>query len=542
MIKTIADFIGFSKNSIALSIALEVFIFIIASYLSSMMFFALSDISVLQANPWTIYSLWPYFVHRFEMLGLETIVKFVFSNLVLLLVFHARVYHYKKKLIGQLEKPAKFMSYLEARKVKLFSDSGIFIGKKWGRYLKVPGWEHVICFAPSGTGKTTAVTIPNLLTWDESCVCADIKLELYKHTAQYREKCGHKCYLWNPSSQEVSSHKFNPLEMAIKNKANRIDELHKIATILIPSSEKSDPIWVNGPRNLFMAISLIVLDTEKTPNTIGEVVRTMKGGDNFDAWAQEQLDLDITDEYCKANLHEYLSMPDVTRGGVFAALSSQLSLFENPIIDRNTSQSDFDITSLRKEKTTIYVGITNDNLERLSPLMNLFFQQVLDVLTRKEPNADKEIYGVLMLLDEFTALGKLNILKRNIGLLRSYKVRVLMIIQDVAQLVDTYGPYGSKSFLNVKVKLAFTQSSFEDSKYLSDLVGGKRPHPQNNLSITSAKDKKLKEMSLMPISSILRMSEKYALAIVQGENSLILNKAPWFLESKLAQRVSSNSG
>ena len=86
------------------------------------------------------------------------------------------------------------------------------------------------------------------------------------------------------------------------------------------------------------------------------------------------------------------------------------------------TRSDFDIRNLRRKKMTVYVGITNDNLVRLSPLLTVFYQQVADVMTRKVPE-DDEPYGVLFLMDEFSALRRMESFHKNIGLYREINQR-----------------------------------------------------------------------------------------------------------------------
>jgi type IV secretion system protein VirD4 len=119
----------------------------------------------------------------------------------------------------------------EAKKAGLFAKKGILLGKKWGKYLCMGGYEHVIVFAPSGSGKTRGISIPNLLTWQDSLICNDVKLELYKKTADFRQKHGHICVLWNPGAPDGKTHRYNPLDLIKENPRTRVDDAQKIASI-----------------------------------------------------------------------------------------------------------------------------------------------------------------------------------------------------------------------------------------------------------------------------------------------------------------------
>jgi len=524
-------------KQIANYIVIDIVALLVLVTLSGALFYDLVGIPVVHARPWTLYQ----FLN--VPMGTKTTIYWFICCIAPVLGVSFLVMPQIKIISSRGGNNARWMSLVESKKAKLFDKNGLILGKKWGKYIRVAGWEHVICFAPSGTGKTVSMTIPNLLSWNESCVCTDIKLELFKKTSKFRESCGIKSYLWNPGAQDFKTHCYNPLDMVGKNKFTRVDELHKIANILIPDNGKEASIWVNAPRSLFIGMALFVLDNKDKPNTIGEILRTIKGDDNFDCFIEEVLKAEELDPVCRMNLNSYLSMPGVTRGGVKAGLESSLCLFENPIIDAATSKSDFNIKSLRKEKMTIYVGITNDNIERLAPLLNMFFQQVMDVMTRKEPDLASEPHGVLFLLDEFTALRRMELFKLNIGLLRSYRVRLLIIIQDITQLYDTYGHNGGKAFLNLKVRVALTQTSPEDAEYISKILGKKSvPNVSRSVrgsgihqndtsrSISSA------QRSLMLSQEIMKLSDQKNIIMIQGLNPISANKVLWYKDSNFKNK------
>ncbi len=509
--------------------AIDVIALLVLITLSGALFYDLLGVSTIHARPWTLFQFLSV------PMGTKTKIYWFICNAIPFLGISILVIPQVKIIFSRAGNNARWMSLAESKKAELFDERGLILGEKWGRYIRVAGWEHVICFAPSGTGKTVSMTIPNLLSWDDSCVCTDIKLELFKKTSKFRESCGIKSYLWNPGAQDFKTHCYNPLDMVGNNKFTRVDELHKIANILIPDNGKEASIWVNAPRSLFIGMALFVLDNKDKPNTIGEILRTIKGDDNFDCYIEEALKTEDLDPICRMNLNSYLSMPGVTRGGVKAGLESSLCLFENPIIDAATSKSDFNIRNLRKEKMTIYVGITNDNIERLAPLLNMFFQQVMDVMTRKEPDLTEEPHGVLFLLDEFTALRRMELFKLNIGLLRSYRIRLLIIIQDITQLYDTYGHNGGKAFLNLKVRVALTQTSPEDAEYISKILGKKTVSnisksvrgsgiQQNDTSHSTSSSQR----PLMLSQEIMKLSDKKNIIMIQGLSPISANKVVWY--------------
>lgn len=507
--------------------------------ISDTIFSALMHLGNTHNSPWHFYQYFQIYYHDpkiFRKLILSLLAPFV-------LVVAAIIIYFQNK-ISPIYGNAHFASFSEARKAGLFSKKGILLGKKWGKFLCIGGHEHVIVFAPSGSGKTRGVSIPNLLTWQDSIICSDVKLELYKTTAEFRKKHGQKCYLWNPGSQDGKTNRYNPLGLIKDNKITRVDDAQKIASIFIPDNPRTDPIWYTLPRTLFVALILYVLDTKGIPNTIGAIMRLVKSTPNFTDFLLEVLsERTDLDPVCRNNFHLFLQLPEKTQGSILAAFLSHFELFDNELIDQATSSSDFDIRNLRKEPMTIYVGITNDNLTRLAPLTSVFYQQVIDVMTRNEPDKN-EPYSVLFLMDEFAALKKMDTFEKNMGLFRSYHLRVLTIVQDLSQLKREYGEEGAKIFINSKVKIAFTQNDLETAKWISDIVGCKTIRIKNTSQRTQnifdkTESTILSGQSLLSPQNVLSLSSNKALLIMEGYSPVICQKTFWDKERGLRNRISS---
>jgi type IV secretion system protein VirD4 len=157
-------------------------LFIICTYFSSLIFLSLlginsKDFNLLQSIQLGVES-WNIPTLRYKWL-LSFILPWAAIALVIILALRQNQRH----IFGK----AHWASYFEAKKAGLLAKKGILLGKKWWRYLCIDGFEHVLVFAPSGSGKTTSLVIPNLLNWDDSIICQDIKLTLFEKTAKYRE-------------------------------------------------------------------------------------------------------------------------------------------------------------------------------------------------------------------------------------------------------------------------------------------------------------------------------------------------------------------
>jgi len=168
---------------------------------------------------------------------------------------------------------------------------------------------------------------------------------------------------------------------------------------------------------------------------------------------------------CVRALNSYISIAaETTRAGIMTGFRSRLELWYNPLIDAATSANDFDLRELRKKRMSIYLGVTPDNLDRLAPLLNLFFQQLIDLNTRELPEHNPSLkYQCLILADEFTAMGKIQILSKGISYIAGYGLRMLPIIQSPAQLVEVYGEHAAQTFTtNHALQVIFPPKASED--------------------------------------------------------------------------------
>ncbi|MGH8306598.1 MAG: type IV secretory system conjugative DNA transfer family protein, partial [Steroidobacteraceae bacterium] len=153
--------------------------------------------------------------------------------------------------------------------------------------------------------------------------------------------------------------------------------------------------------------------------------------------------------------------------------TSRLDLWLNPILDWATSGNDFDLRELRARRMSIYVGVNPDDLHRLRPVVNLLFQQAIGLQTRELPEHNPRLkYQVMMLLDEFAALGRIPIIAEAISYLPGYNVRVVMVVQTPSQLREVYGAHNAETMLkSLAARIVFAAKDHADAREISDELG-----------------------------------------------------------------------
>lgn len=386
-----------------------------------------------------------------------------------------------RKQTPSLHGDARFATSAEIKRAGLLDSSGILVGSYKGKYLMFPGSQHVMVAAPTRSGKGVSIVIPNLLQWPESCVVLDIKQENWEITSGYRKKYGQQCFLFNPAATDGRTHRYNPLGYISSDPGKRIDDVQKIAHMLFPDMPNVDPIWTATPRALFLGIVLYLAETPGKPCTIGQVLReSLNNGDASEYFSKiieaRQKSGTPLSGACERALSTYCSISAAnTRGGVISSFRSRLELWMNPVLDAATSDNDFNLADLRKKRMSIYIGVTPDNLERMAPLINLFFQQIIDINTRELPERNSALkYKCLLILDEFTSIGKIGVLAKGIAFIAGYGLRMMPIIQNPAQLAEVYGRENAATFQqNHALQVIFPPkpSETQTAKDISEWLG-----------------------------------------------------------------------
>ena len=375
---------------------------------------------------------------------------------------------------------ARFARKKEIERAGLLGEGGIILGRLGNRYLVLPGQQGVELEAPPRSGKGVGLVIPNLLNWPGSTIVSDIKGENFLRTAGYRKAHGQEVHLFDPLSERECSSRWNPLGYVSEIPYRCIDDLQRIGTMLFPDPHAGDPFWTSSARSLFLGIALYLFQTEGATRTLGEVLRQGMASDDegFQKhWkrvidACERAGYPLSQETVQS-LYDVIDLAPTTASSIRKTFTSRLDLWLNPMIDAATSANDFDLRDLRKRPISIYVQINPDNIARLQPLLNLFFQQAIGLQTRELPENNPQLrHQLLLMLDEFPALGRIPVIAESTAFLPGYNVRTVVIVQSNSQLIEKYGVEGAKSIRKMlAARSVFPPKEFEDAEAVSRELG-----------------------------------------------------------------------
>jgi type IV secretion system protein VirD4 len=446
--------------------------YITRDFVGSMVNFIPYKMLILYINWWIANPTIPLDAYNFLVVRL--LLSILIPNILFFILivrfrrkFHAmRPYKDKEKVHGN----ARWATSADIKKANLRSKKGLILGKDEDGLLVSPGYQHALLFAPTGSGKGVGFVVPNMLFWDESMLVNDIKLENYDLGSGYRKKMGQKVFIWNPANPDGFTHCYNPLDFISHKAGQMVDDTQKIVKLLMPKQD----FWVNEARSFLCGLILYLIADPNKQQSFGEVVRLLRSDDVVYNLAVV-LDTmgDIIHPVAYMNIAAFLQKADKERSGVTSTANSELELWVNPLIDTATATSDFAISDFKKEATTVFVGVTPDNIKRLQPLLQVFYQQATETLCHKLPAADEPL-GVLFIMDEFPSLGKMEQFMIGIAYFRGYHVRLFLIVQDTEQLKGTYEQSGMNSFLsNSTYRITFAANNVETAELISKLCGNK---------------------------------------------------------------------
>jgi type IV secretion system protein VirD4 len=439
----------------------------------------------------------------------------------------------------ELHGSARFANRQEIRKAGLINNTtskwpSIIIAKLGDQFLEYFGKDFLSLAAATQGGKGVGLVIPNLLAYPHSIVNLDIKGENWKFTAGFRSMHGQACYLFAPGKTSFMSHRWNSLSYIRRDYEFRMGDIQNIAIMWYPIGDK-DKFWPENAQTLFSALVLYMIETPDEPCSMGQLIRltTPSTGESLDKWmddtirAREAKDspLPRLSVECVDSMRSYMSNTEKTRGDILSTMRAPLKIFRDPILVAATEGDDFDLREVRRKKMSIYIGMTAQDLTRYGTLMNIFFSQLITLNTEVEPEDDPTLkYQCLLLLDEFTALGRINIIRRAISYMASFNMRLVLIYQNKSQIAgkeDGYGPEGADTLLsNCTTKLMFQPDDVNDAKEYSEILG---------YQTVKSKSKSRSRQSGKPGTSENESDSKRALMLPQelrelGFEKIIINK------------------
>jgi type IV secretion system protein VirD4 len=369
---------------------------------------------------------------------------------------------------------ARWATEPEVREAGLLEAAGIHLGRFGKRHLRHAGPEHVLCFAPTRSGKGVGLVVPTLLSWPSSVIVHDIKGENWTLTAGWRSRFSH-CLLFDPT--DARSAAYNPL-LEVRRGPEEVRDVQNIADVLVDpegSIERRNH-WEKTSHSLLVGAILHVLYAEEDKTLAGVATFLSDPARPIERTLRLMM---ATPHLGERGVHpvvaqaarELLNKSDNERSGVLSTAMSFLGLYRDPVVAQVTSRCDWRISDLVEadHPVTLYLVVPPSDISRTKPLVRLILNQIGRRLTESLEGVERR-HKLLLMLDEFAALGRLDFFETALAFQAGYGIRALLICQSLNQLAKAYGE--NNSILdNCHVRVAFACNDERTAKRISDALG-----------------------------------------------------------------------
>ena len=163
-----------------------------------------------------------------------------------------------------------------------FGGEGVYVGGWWDprkrllMYLRENGPVHILCFAPTRSGKGVGLILLTLLAWEHSSVVLDIKGENFAYTSGWLASQGHRVLRFDPSDTTQTSTRYNPLAEIRLETEHCIADIQQVANMVMdPDGRGADDYWNKAAIGFFPGVVLYCilkkLEKEGTRASLADV-------------------------------------------------------------------------------------------------------------------------------------------------------------------------------------------------------------------------------------------------------------------------------
>lgn len=372
--------------------------------------------------------------------------------------------------------------------------TGVYVGgwedkKGEFHYLRHNGPEHVLCYAPTRSGKGVGLVVPTMLSWPASAVVTDLKGELWALTSGWRQKYANNKVLRFEPAAGNGGVRWNPLDEIRLETEYEVGDVQNLAQLIVdPDGKGLESHWAKTSFALLVGVILHALYVAKhnggyaTLPKIDEMLADPEK-DISELWTEMTTFAHVNGAVHPAvgsAARDMIDRPEEEAGSVLSTAKSYLSLYRDPVVARNVSRSDFRIKDLMHmdNPATLYIVTQPNDKARLRPLVRIMVNMVVRLLADKmdfengRPVAHYK-HRLLMMLDEFPSLGKLEILQESLAFVAGYGIKCYLICQDINQLKSRETGYGPDETItsNCHVQNAYPPNRVETAEHLSRLTG-----------------------------------------------------------------------
>lgn len=407
---------------------------------------------------------------------------------------------------------------------------GIIFGRKGNKLVYSPETEegHAGVFSASGTGKTSAIGIPTLRSWQGTSYTIDISGDICKNCPNMQNKL-----IYAPESKKTTLYNIFGAIDDLSNPEDKYEALEQLAFLLIPDvlnmNDNAKFFLVNGRKILTasliafygLGLDFIEICEKIVSSSWQELFRAIDNTQNKDAILY---------------INSFQGASEQNTSGCKQSCDDALKLFAtNGKVKRSIRRPDTGeeaVEPKKIEKNNIFIVIGEDKLALYAPLMNIITSQMMQYIGTRQVTQNSQT--ILLFLDEFGSL-KLDadLILDGVRRFRKRKCRIMPLMQNTVDMTILYGEETTRAILsNLRFKVLLGGLGEPQSqKFFAELLGYKKIKKRSiakNSKQTTRTESEEKEWIIEPAD--LDRQGKDTLILLHPENDgyMLLKKNYYF--------------
>jgi len=362
------------------------------------------------------------------------------------------------------------------------------------------------------------------LTWKDSLILTEIKGSAIATTYDRRKALNEEVHVFGnlepiKDRPDIVPSSWNPLLELNPESSSYAADIRTLIDGLVRPDPKESKHWSGSLKEIFGGVVAFVIWQDGESATLYKALELINNG-NAEQIKELAAGMVVCGEASglakTAGNRILYSLENSEFSSVRSTINTQLGWLGDPPVREMLSTSDFRLSDLKKKKFTIFLFIPTAYLGTYAALLRLITKMIISVFT----SGERLKYKLLLLMDEFYAIGALDELKRGIAVLSEY-LKIQILVQDITQIKELY-PDCWETFITQSGMVQIFGVSGETAKYFAEKLGSIRTTTESSFTETKIRTAQELEEELTKSNGLRQIVFR------KGKKPALLNRPPYW--------------